>query len=131
MKSQPTALDTLRFDSEQFARKASVHHAIERNRCVVTESGRDACLEFLEHHPGDGGHVETCGFFDRYPDEFDELRVRADNSIDTMHDGARIRGKETRVESLGPSRRRDRARDEVQTGEIGLHARLRECGPWS
>ena len=49
--------------------------------------------------------------------------------VDPVRDRRCIDRKETRVETARPPRRRDRARDEMQNGQVGIESGFREFGP--
>lgn len=108
--------------SEELAHEAAALLPIERNRQMLAESGLQPFLDLGDDHLGDGRQVELAGFVEGDGDEVDEFRIRADDVLDLGGDGAGIDREETRVEALGPARRRDGAGDEGDGAEVGEDA---------
>ena len=95
----------------------------------MPQAGGNPRGQFLEHHAGDGRHVELGRVRDRHPDQFDQLGIGADDAVDAVGDLGRVGGEEARVEAPRPPRRGDGAGDEMDAREIGKDAGSGKFGP--
>src|SRR5205085_2764371 len=107
--------------SEDLAQKAAARHSIERHRKVLAKTGRDAPMEFFEHHARDGRQVEPRYFFERHPYEFNQHGIGASHALEPMRDPALINGEEAGIKPARPAWGRDRPADELQCAQVGQH----------
>ena len=90
---------------------------IERAWAKPAHSRLRGRRQFRQNDPRDDRHVELRRLVERRPDELDEFGFGMDDVRRAMGDQRGVGDKKSGVETSGPPRRRDRARDEIETVE--------------
>src|SRR6266699_755297 len=104
----------------------------KRHRRVVAQrAGGKALFQFTQHVPGHRVQIGERLRAELDPDQFDQFGIGMDHALDAMGDRGRVRGEESRIETLDAAGRGDGARDQEQAGRIGQEACIRERLPWT
>ena len=99
---------------------------MEKRHCrvVIQRAGGETLFQFVQHIPGHGMQIGQRFGADLDPDQFHQFGIGMDHALDAMGDGGGIGGEEPGIEAADAAGRRDRARNQKQSGRIGQQAGL-------